>query len=316
MSVILLMLGIVVASAGAAAICFGIPINELILGSTLIIAGATALTGGLVLIGLSTVVSELNHLAEALRARPSARPGRPAAEVQERVAAAPFPPNSRPAPPQVPFPEQKVEASRRDLGPDEPRQPAPSAVEVSAAAVERLRSSIPRRGRSESSVVAELEEVPLSPNGAAPHSQPARVPVAETAPEPKAEGAARAGDATAAEAPKASRLDFLFRSKPVRQAPSESFDTVWPAEGQAAKDASRDSEPRFKRSARPAAEAPPYAEPAPAPAGEPAAILKSGVVNGMAYTLYADGSIEAKLPHGTVRFGSIAELRARIENNS
>ncbi|HET9586023.1 MAG TPA: hypothetical protein VFP38_18480 [Bradyrhizobium sp.] len=317
MSVILLMLGIVVASAGAAAICFAIPINELILGSTLIIAGATALTGGLVLIGLSTVVSELNHLAEALRARPSARPGRPAAEAQERVAAAPFPPSSRPAPPQVPFPEhQKVEASRRDLGPAEPRQPAPSAVEVSAAAVERLRSSIPRRGRSESSVVAELEEVPLSPNGAAPHSQPARVPVAETAPEPKAEGAARAGDATAAEAPKASRLDFLFRSKPVRQAPIESFDTVWPAEGQAAKDASRDSEPRFKRSARPAAEAPPYAEPAPAPAGDPAAILKSGVVNGMAYTLYADGSIEAKLPHGTVRFGSIAELRAHIENNS
>jgi hypothetical protein len=57
----------------------------------------------------------------------------------------------------------------------------------------------------------------------------------------------------------------------------------------------------------------------PEPAHEPhaaAAILKSGVVDGMAYTLYADGSIEAKLPHGTVRFGSIAELRAHIENNS
>jgi hypothetical protein len=46
------------------------------------------------------------------------------------------------------------------------------------------------------------------------------------------------------------------------------------------------------------------------------AILKSGVVEGMAYTLYADGSIEAELPHGTVRFGSIAELRAHIESNS
>jgi len=58
--------------------------------------------------------------------------------------------------------------------------------------------------------------------------------------------------------------------------------------------------------------------PEPAPATEPhaAAILKSGVVDGMAYTLYADGSIEAKLPHGTVRFGSIAELRAHIESNS
>ena len=45
------------------------------------------------------------------------------------------------------------------------------------------------------------------------------------------------------------------------------------------------------------------------------AILKSGVVDGMAYTLYADGSIEAQLPQGTVRFGSIAELRAHIESN-
>ena len=33
----------------------------------------------------------------------------------------------------------------------------------------------------------------------------------------------------------------------------------------------------------------------------------------MAYTLYPDGSIEAQLPQGTVRFGSIAELRAHIE---
>ena len=57
--------------------------------------------------------------------------------------------------------------------------------------------------------------------------------------------------------------------------------------------------------------------PLPAPAEQRSvAILKSGVVDGMAYTLYADGSIEAKLPHGTVRFGSIAELRAHIESNS
>src|SRR5262249_8968753 len=56
-----------------------------------------------------------------------------------------------------------------------------------------------------------------------------------------------------------------------------------------------------------------------APLDEPrgaATILKSGVVDGMAYTLYTDGSIEAKLPDGTVRFGSIAELRAHIERNS
>ena len=54
---------------------------------------------------------------------------------------------------------------------------------------------------------------------------------------------------------------------------------------------------------------------APAAIEPPSAILKSGVVDGMAYTLYADGSIEAKLPDGTVKFGSIGELRAHIERN-
>ena len=48
----------------------------------------------------------------------------------------------------------------------------------------------------------------------------------------------------------------------------------------------------------------------------PVSVLKSGVVEGMAYTLYTDGSIEAKLPQGTVRFASVAELRAHIESNS
>jgi hypothetical protein len=46
----------------------------------------------------------------------------------------------------------------------------------------------------------------------------------------------------------------------------------------------------------------------------PIAILKSGVIDGMAYTLYTDGSIEAELPQGTMRFGSIDELRAHLEN--
>jgi hypothetical protein len=40
-----------------------------------------------------------------------------------------------------------------------------------------------------------------------------------------------------------------------------------------------------------------------------ATILKSGVIEGMAYTLYSDGSIEAELPQGTLKFGSVQELR-------
>jgi hypothetical protein len=42
------------------------------------------------------------------------------------------------------------------------------------------------------------------------------------------------------------------------------------------------------------------------------AILKSGVVDGMGYTLYVDGSIEAELPQGTLRFASINDLRNHL----
>jgi hypothetical protein len=61
---------------------------------------------------------------------------------------------------------------------------------------------------------------------------------------------------------------------------------------------------------------PPPAAATPSEPPRAVAILKSGVVDGMAYTLYADGSIEAQLPAGTLRFGSIAELREHIEQNS
>jgi hypothetical protein len=50
-----------------------------------------------------------------------------------------------------------------------------------------------------------------------------------------------------------------------------------------------------------------------APAAEPEVrIFKSGVIDGMAYTLYTDGSIEAELAQGTVTFASIDELRAYL----
>jgi hypothetical protein len=45
-------------------------------------------------------------------------------------------------------------------------------------------------------------------------------------------------------------------------------------------------------------------------------ILKSGIIDGMAYTLYSDGSIEADMPQGTMRFASVIELRAYLEKSS
>jgi hypothetical protein len=42
-------------------------------------------------------------------------------------------------------------------------------------------------------------------------------------------------------------------------------------------------------------------------------VVKSGVVDGMAYSLYSDGSIEAQMPEGMMRFASIDELRAHLD---
>ena len=75
----------------------------------------------------------------------------------------------------------------------------------------------------------------------------------------------------------------------------------------------------------PEAEAPPSELPEEAPKAQDekpsekpyaVSILKSGVVDGMAYTLYSDGSIQAEMPEGTMRFVSITELRAYLEKSS
>ena len=69
----------------------------------------------------------------------------------------------------------------------------------------------------------------------------------------------------------------------------------------------RESKPADRRPPGPAAKV--AAERGPA-------ILKSGVIDGMPYTLYADGSIEAELPQGTVKFASVDALRSHLEKQS
>jgi hypothetical protein len=72
-----------------------------------------------------------------------------------------------------------------------------------------------------------------------------------------------------------------------------------------------EAEPRFETSEKSTAEPVSDVEPPPTAA----AIIKTGAVNDMAFTIYSTGAIEAMLPQGTVRFTSIAELRAHIEHN-
>jgi hypothetical protein len=314
MSVILSLLGIAIAAAGVAAIGFGIPINEFTLGTTLIVAGVSALTGGLVLIGLAAVVAELGRLSEAIRTRLVVRaPGR-SVEPPELV-----PPAAGPAAASI-TPARPVSSSLRPR-PETPQVHAPESLATAGAPGGEISATADRLARAEPgepSIVAEEEEVPLSPNGTA-HVQTHRSSGVEAAPpEPKVSSEDRAGG-TAVEALKASRLDFLFRSKPAGPASQRgNFDAVWPADTRRGKRVESGSSQAVEAAQRQAEDSAEDSRQQAASLAEPraAAVLKSGVVDGMAYTLYADGSIEAKLPHGTVKFGSIAELRAHIESNS
>jgi hypothetical protein len=97
----------------------------------------------------------------------------------------------------------------------------------------------------------------------------------------------------------------LFAPRPASPARDRSFDAIWPSERTSGE--GRETTQIGERS---------RAEERTSPHGsgssrgsQSATILKSGVINGMAYTLYTDGSIEAELPQGTLRFGSLDELR-------
>ena len=52
------------------------------------------------------------------------------------------------------------------------------------------------------------------------------------------------------------------------------------------------------------------------PEEPPVTLLKAGVIGGMAYKLYSDGSIEADLPDGTLRFASLQDLRDHVAASS
>jgi hypothetical protein len=110
----------------------------------------------------------------------------------------------------------------------------------------------------------------------------------------------------------------------------DGFDLVWPERGAAPSTApvaeAAKREPAFGMPLPPIPARPREQKPAdrrpPGPASKVSAeqrgpaILKSGVIDGMPYTLYADGSIEAELPQGTVKFASVDALRAHLEKQN
>jgi hypothetical protein len=308
----LLILGAVIAAAGVVLIGPGLPFGGRDYDPSIVTPGAVAIVGGLILIGLALAVRVLGRIEKALAARPLPHPvlqeeaAAPAAEEPAAVAAVriPFPPKPAPEPVAPPLP---AVATARVLPED--------------AALERLREKFPTLVRLENAPVVEDADVSLSPKPSARADET----VAET------NDAVAHQTNGAAPARIEPRLEVQARpaSRPER---AKNFEAFWPKKPRPGREAQAPAAPQPIVQQPPALPVEPlltpepvqfqFKEPEPRPAAPapeaPATItvLKSGVVDGMAYTLYSDGSIEAQLPQGTLRFGSITELRNHIEQSA
>jgi len=355
MSVVLLIIGLLATAAGLVTIGFGIPINAFSLGNTLIIAGTIAVAAGLILIGLAAAIGQLRRIAEGLNARQLTSAGRStnANEVFVPPAVRAIP---TPAPPAVstrtPLSSRQQEMREQRLT-DEPdhaeaRQPEQSQPESHPS---MLRRPVPRqpnpnqpeplRGpvtagelpgpldwlRARSKPENSKLEKPASSAAVASHeTEPPMPPPDELALQPKIWTPHRSNGS--AEPPRLSRSEQSpIRAERAIEQPNgqDGFDSVWPDRAAAApahepaKHEVGVDMPLPPIPSRPGERRPTEirGEISPKPASERGpAVLKSGVIDGMPYTLYADGSIEAALPTGTVKFASVDELRAHLEKQS
>jgi len=273
MMVLLLIAGIGFLLAGVLTIGFGIPVKEFSFGNTLILTGTVAACTGIIMLGLWMVVRELKNIARRL--------GPGAATEDEGLLFSPDRPaaenasNAEPSAPSPP-PWHEDAGSRDRVRGDVPSAPEP--VEAAPAAKQRrnlLFSSSSRRERER----AQARTDPSAPDARPP---PAAPPGSDSTEGPRA----MFEDAW----PKSERsrtADALPRRS--GRAPSTLTEASADAAG-------------AERQAPAAKEEPP-----------PVTVLKSGVVDGMAYSLYSDGSIEAQMPEGMMRFASIDELRAHLD---
>jgi len=341
MSLLLSFIGLFIAMIGLATVGFSVPLRDFDLGHALIIAGTVAIVGGWIVFGLGAVVRELRRSGRAVAERPAA-PSRAAAAATVAAASAPAPapvvaPTPAPEPAgrtlgkmPLPTPTPPVVGTR---GHTEPRIDAPEATPPAP------RPDIFSTIRASREPMPEAENVPLSPRARPETDEPAPN-FGERRPLSPATLASRT----------AARLDTP-RAEPTRPASERSsrnlFDTVWPTETRRVPQPPAPSREVPAPRSEPVAPPPEvaddrfvleetHAEPAaPAPADLPApsleaemaaevariepkpvSILKSGVIDGMAYTLYTDGSIEAQLPKGMMRFASIDELRNYLEKHT
>jgi hypothetical protein len=285
----MLVAGIGFVLAGLLAIGVGIQDKEFSFGSTLILAGVTGVCTGAIMLGLWMTVKELKNIARRLGSGMSAEP-------RAEIAAPPVAPadaERHPAPaeaeqagraePAIPSPPPWLEeTASRDRGRGEVQPPAPEPA-AEAAPPKRRNLLFSTTSKKERERAQARTSEPLPPDILSP----------ELRPNPSA-------------AP----------PLPVEssEAPPASFDDAWPKS-----DRLRPGDvPPQRRSPRtpsvtPATPPLTFNEINGASEQPQVTVLKSGVVDGMAYSLYSDGSIEAQMPEGMMRFASIDELRSHLD---
>jgi hypothetical protein len=288
MMAVSLIAGIGLLLAGLLAIGFGIPVKEFSFGNTLILVGAIAACTGIIMLGVWTVVRELRNIAERLG------PGMPGE--QRRGSAAP----GSQAPEDGGFLFSRDQSAAEAAG--NAASGAPQPWQDEAASRDRVRG-----------------DVPGEPEEAAPAPKPRRNLLFSSSSRRERERA----QARTAEPPLADSQPAPPATAPPPAEPSEpppaTFEDAWP---KPERSRPADSLPPRRSGRAPTTFTEPSAGPAAADRSPPAArneeqpqvtVLKSGVVDGMAYSLYSDGSIEAQMPEGMMRFASIDELRAHLD---
>lgn len=292
MYLLLLVFGGVLSAAGIVLAAAGVSLHDRTFDTTIVTPGVVAVVGGFLLIGLGLALRVLQRIEQALALRQVA------------------PADSSREPAQIPLPKLASHPLT-----------VPPAVSAEEKRVENLPGQPPALVRLETARVVEETELSLSPAAVPPLPTSVDIAVAEAE---KARTAKQKNGAVPGRL--APRLDVNLRSPGATGRPAgPSFDALWPKGPRPIRAAPPEpAQAAAVPVAEPEASVEPATEPvqtlapdaAAAPSSEPVSVLKSGVVDGMAYTLYSDGSIEAQLPQGMLRFGSITELRNHIEQSA
>jgi hypothetical protein len=299
MMIVLLIAGIGMLLAGLATVGLGIEL-DLSFGNTLIQTGAIVTCTGMMMLSLWAIVRELKNVA--LQLGPDVAATSPT-ETPRRFAAAGAPPRD-PAPESDSFP----------FGRDQPDPASPDDAEAAAAP-----SGLSPAPWQEPGARARHDPRPVPPAAeAAPAVKQRRNPSFSSSPRKERERAEARTTGPLATAPRSAPPAAPPLKSSEAPPPVTSEDT-WP-QSERSWNADAPSQRRggripstFTEPDAGATGADRYSPAAPNKEYPPITVLKSGVVDGMAYSLYSDGSIEAQMPEGMMRFASIDELRAHLD---